>query len=79
MQAGPTRIRLGVMPRKPRVMLGSLNAVTVEMAEMIDREVDARVGPNATFEERQDAAAAIAAEVAAEFAKLPTRAPKAGS
>lgn len=36
---------------------------------MIDLEVDARVGPNATFEEREAAAAAIAAEVAAELAK----------
>lgn len=67
------------MPRKPRVARRSLDPVTVELAAMIDREVDARLGPNATFEEQQDAAAAIAAEVTAAFAKLPTRSPKAGS
>jgi len=51
--------------------------LTLKLAEMIDREVDTRVGPDATFEEREDAAAAIAAEVAAEFAA--TRDLKVGS
>ena len=55
-----------------------MDPVTVKIAEMIGREVDARVGPNATFEEREDAAAAIAAEVAAAFAQGGPRDPKAG-
>ena len=55
-----------------------LDPVTVKVAEMIAREVEARVGPNATFEEQEVAAAAIAAEVAAEFAKNGPRDPKAG-
>jgi hypothetical protein len=52
--------------------------VTVKVAELIDLEVDARVGPNATFEEREDAAAAIAAELAAARAMGSPRDPKAG-
>ena len=65
------------MPPKPN-RRRSMDPVTVKIAEMIDVEVDARVGPNATFEEREDAAAAIAAEVAAAFAHGSPRAPKAG-
>ena len=64
------------MPRKPSVPR-SLDPVTVKVAEMIALEVDALVGRNATFEEREDAAAAIAAEVAAAFAKGALRDPKA--
>lgn len=61
-------------PRRPR----SLDPVTVKMAEMIDLEVEARVGPNATFEEREDAAAAIAVELAAVFAQRRPDGAKAG-
>ena len=61
------------MRRKPRVV----SQQAVELGEMIDKAVEARVRPNATFEERQDAAAAVAGEVLAEFRKL--CGPKAGS
>ncbi|NJN00819.1 MAG: hypothetical protein HC793_04430 [Aquincola sp.] len=54
------------MAKKPRVV----SAAAAKLAEMIDQAVDARVGPNATFEERQDAAAAVAADVLVEFRKL---------
>lgn len=63
------------MRRKPRVV----SELAMELAEMIDKAVETRVGPNATFEERQDVAAAVAAEVLAEFRKSRGRAPKAGS
>jgi hypothetical protein len=63
------------MRRKPRVV----SQQAVELGEMIDKAVEARVGPNATFEERQDAAAAVAGEVLAEFRKLGVSGPKAGS
>lgn len=63
------------MPRKPRVV----SAAAVKLAEMIDEAVESRVGPNATFEERQDAAAAVAADVLAEFRKSGAPGPKAGS
>jgi hypothetical protein len=52
------------MPRKPRVIRESLSPVTFKVAEMIALEVNARVGSNATFEESEDAASAVAAEVA---------------
>ena len=55
-----------------------MDPAAVKVAELIAREVEARVGPNATFEEQEDAAAAIAAEVAAELAKSAAREPKAG-
>ncbi len=42
----------------------------MEIADIIDREVAARTGPNSTFEERQAAAATIGAEVMAAFAEL---------
>jgi hypothetical protein len=61
----------------PRVTRGSFGGVTPKVAELIYLEVDSRVGPNATFEQRQDAAAAVAAEVLAEFAKARTRDPNA--
>jgi hypothetical protein len=54
------------MPLEPRI----LSRRTLEIAELIDREARARTGPNSTFEQRQDAAAAVAAEVLAAFAKL---------
>jgi hypothetical protein len=63
------------MPRKPRVV----SDVAVKLAEMIDQAVEARVGPNSTFEERQDVAAAVAAEVLAELRKSGAPGPKAGS
>lgn len=63
------------MSRKPRVVSG----LAVKLAEMIDQAVEARVGPNATFEERQDVAGAVAAEVLAEFKNSGAPGPKAGS
>lgn len=63
------------MRRKPRVV----SQQAVELGEMIDKAVEARVGPNATFEERQDAAAAVAGKVLAEFRKSGVSGPKAGS
>jgi hypothetical protein len=42
----------------------SVSPAAIKLAEMINREVEARVGPDATFEEQQDAAAAVAAEMA---------------
>lgn len=62
------------MRRKPRVV----SQQAVELGEMLDKAVEARVGPNATFEERQDAAAAVTGEVLAEFRKG-VSGPKAGS
>jgi hypothetical protein len=53
------------MPRKPRVV----SPHAVEIADMIDREIAARLGPNSTFTEREAAAAAIEAEMMAEFAR----------
>lgn len=79
LKAGLEKISLGGMPRKPS-RPRSLDPVTVKVAEMIDLEVEARVGPNATFEEREDAAAAIAAEMTAALglAKGSPRDPKVG-
>jgi hypothetical protein len=65
LKVGANRISVGGMPSKPRVV----SARAVEIANMIDREIAARLGPDSTFEERQVIAAAIAAEVMAEFAK----------
>jgi hypothetical protein len=61
------------MPRKPRIV----SRRAIEIADMIDLEVAARTGPNATFEEREAVATAIGAEVMAEFARLErTNSPK---
>ena len=70
------RISVGDMPRKPRVV----SAQAVEIANIIDREIAARLGPNSTFEERASAAAKIEAEVMAEFARreAATRSPDEG-
>jgi hypothetical protein len=73
LSADEERISLGFMPRKPTALRGSFDEVTIKVAEMIDLEVDARVGPNATFEEQKDAATAIAAEVAAELEVVAAR------
>jgi hypothetical protein len=59
------RISLGGMPRKPRVV----SPEAIEIAEMIDRVIAARLGPNSTFAEREVAAAAIEVEVLAELAR----------
>lgn len=79
LKAGLEEINLGGMPRKPS-RPRTLDPVTIKVAEMIDLEVDARVGPNATFEEREDAAAVIAGEVAAALglATRSSRDPKSG-
>ena len=52
--------------------------MTLKVAEMINVEVEARVGANATFEEQEEVAATIAAEVLSEYAKLRARDPKVG-
>lgn len=59
------RISLDGMPRKPRVV----SPEAIEIAEMIDRVIAARLGPNSTFAEREAAAAAIEIEVLAELAR----------
>lgn len=53
------------MPRKPRVV----GPEAIEIADMIDRVIAARLGPNSTFAEREAAAAAIEVEVLAELAR----------
>ena len=53
------------MPRKPRVV----SPEAIEIAEMIDRMIAVRLGPNSTFAEREAAAAAIEVEVMAELAR----------
>lgn len=53
------------MPRKPRVV----SPEAIEIAEMIDCVIAARLGPNSTFAEREAAAAAIEVEVLAELAR----------
>ena len=50
----------------------------LKLAAMINQAVDARVGPNGTFEERQDAASAVMAEVLAAFRASEVPDPKAG-
>jgi len=51
------------MRGKPRIV----DPRAMKIAELIDREVTARCGPEATFEQRQDIAAAVAAEVTAQL------------
>lgn len=63
--ADAKRISLGGMPRKPRVV----SPEAIEIAEMIDRVIAARLGPNSSFAEREAAAAAIEVEVLAELAR----------
>jgi hypothetical protein len=63
--------------RNPRVLRRPFGGLTQKIAELIDLEVEARIGSNASFEQQQDAAATIAAEVLVEFAKAQTRGPKA--
>jgi hypothetical protein len=45
-------------PRPVRIV----SEVARRIAEMIDREIQEQLGPNATFEQQQDAAAAIASD-----------------
>ena len=66
------------MPRKPRAVR-VVDARALKIAAMIDEAVKARVGPNATFEERQDAAAAVTGEVFAELRRSGGLGPKEGS
>ena len=55
------------MARKPR----TVSPTAMKMADLIDREVAERCGPEATFEERQEVATAVMAEVAARLAGTP--------
>ena len=66
------------MPKKPRVAR-VVDERALKIAAMIDQAIDERVGPNATFEERQDVAAAVAAEVFAALREAGELGPKAGS
>ena len=66
------------MPPKPRAVRGPFSDVTLKVAEMINVEVEARVGANATFEEQEEVASTIAAEVLSEYARLRARDPKVG-
>ena len=59
------------MQRKPR----EVNPIAMRIAEFIDREVAERCGSEATFEEREEIAAAVVAEVSVQLAG---QAPKAG-
>ena len=65
------------MPKKPRPVR-VVDERALKLAAMIDQAVDARVGPNATFEERQDAAAAVLGEDLAAFRASGVLDPKAG-
>jgi hypothetical protein len=60
-------ISLGFMPRKPPAR--RLHPLAPKLAAMISAEVKARSGPNASFEEEQDLAAAVTAEALAELTK----------
>jgi hypothetical protein len=66
------------MPRKPRVPR-VVDPRALKIAAMIEQAVAARVGPNATFEERQDVAAAVTAEVFAALGASGALGPKAES
>ena len=65
------RQRNGNMQRKPR----EVNPIAMRIAELIDRKVAERCGSEATFEEQEEIAAAVVAEVAVQLAG---QAPKAG-
>lgn len=62
------------MPRMPRVV----SPEAIEIADMLDRVIAARLGLNSTFAEREAEAAAIEVEVLAELARreAATRSPK---
>ena len=66
------------MPKKPRPVR-VVDERALKLAALIDQAVDARVGPNATFEQRQDAAAAVTGEVLAGLREAGALGPKAGS
>lgn len=52
------------MQRKPRVV----DPRAVEIADLLDREIAARLGPGSTFAEREAMAATVMAEVTAQLA-----------
>lgn len=54
------------MPKRPAPRV--INPAAKEIAALIAREVRARCGANATFEQRQDVAAMVAQEVLAKLA-----------
>lgn len=54
------------MPKRPAPRV--INPAAKEIAALIAREVRARCGTNATFEQRQDVAAMVAQEVLAKLA-----------
>lgn len=65
------------MPKKRAVRVVDERALKI--AALINEAVTARVGPSATFEERENVAAVVAAEVFAELRKSGDLGPKAGS
>ena len=59
-------IRLVAMPKRPGPRV--IDPAARELAARVAREARARCGPNSTFEERRDTAAAITGEVLAALA-----------
>ena len=57
------------MPRQPRVTRRSLDRRTLEIAERLGQLARVASGPDATFEDQQEIAAAVVAEVLAELWK----------
>ena len=53
------------MPRTPRVV----SPQAMKIADLLDREIAVRCGPEATFEQREEMAAAIMREALALLAK----------
>jgi hypothetical protein len=47
----------------------TVSHLAIQIADTIDREIAARLGPNSTFAEREAAAAAMEAEIMVEFAR----------
>ncbi len=73
---GTVEDQADAMPRKSRVVR-KVDETTRKIADMINAEVAARLGPDATFEQEQDMAAAVAVKVRARLAQ--ERAGKAGT
>lgn len=62
------------MPKRPVPRV--INPAAKEIAALIAREVRARCGENATFEQRQDVAARVTQEVLAKLASADRRSEK---
>lgn len=62
------------MPKRPAPRV--IDPAAKEIAALIAREVRARCGANATFEQRQDVAARVTQEVLAKLASVDRRSEK---